>query len=396
MSDRDLLARADSSGSRWVGVGHSTDPDPRTAGRAAARNALAGAQPKLLIVFSSHVYDLPRLLAGVGKEARDTPVIGCSTAAEIAPAGPATASVVVAAFGGSGFSVSTVAAANPPAPRRAAGEEVAAVLLDTDDKLPHRVALVLAADDEEAVDAACSALGAAVPLVGGHAGNGSTATAVYQLVHGEIRPNALVAAVLASEAPLGVGVRHGWRAIGEPAAVTRSKSGRVYTLDDRPALEVYLERLGAPTEVSADAGAILRLSRTHPLGLGGPGTEESARFVADASLEDGSLDLGTDVPHGALVWFLEGDLRSVLDATDEACSEAIAALDGRPPLGVVAFESVGRRLVLGEIGIRHAVQRLAAHADGAPLAGFYSRGEITRSRVTESLHNEALVVLAIA
>jgi FIST N domain len=51
----------------------------------------------------------------------------------------------------------------------------------------------------------------------------------------------------------GIGVRHGWRPTGEPMLVTRSGGNRVYSLDDRPALDVYLERLGV-AEASMDDG----------------------------------------------------------------------------------------------------------------------------------------------
>src|SRR5690348_15153787 len=92
---------------RWVGVGHSTDSDAHAAGSAAAREALEGDDAKLLVVFCSDSYDLERLLAGIAEHAGDTPLIGCSTAGEIAPGGPATSSVVVTAFGGPGFSACT-------------------------------------------------------------------------------------------------------------------------------------------------------------------------------------------------------------------------------------------------------------------------------------------------
>ena len=37
---------------------------------------------------------------------------------------------------------------------------------------------------------------------------------------------------------------------------------------------------------------------------------------------------------GATAWFMEGDIESVLAATDAACQDALAGLDGRPPLGL--------------------------------------------------------------
>jgi hypothetical protein len=47
------------SARRWAAVGHSVDTDAFAAGSAAASAALAGDDPKLLVVFCSDSYDLP-------------------------------------------------------------------------------------------------------------------------------------------------------------------------------------------------------------------------------------------------------------------------------------------------------------------------------------------------
>ena len=51
--------------------------------------------------------------------------------------------------------------------------------------------------------------------------------------------------------------------------------------------------------------------------------------------------------------------------------------------------------MLGEGGIRSEIDRLAAMASGAPVAGFYTYGEIARTRGVRGFHNQTLVVLSI-
>jgi hypothetical protein len=204
-----------------------------------------------------------------------------------------------------------------------------------------------------------------------------------------------VAAAIASHAPLGIGVRHGWRRVGDPMVVTRSEGNRVHLLDDAPALDVYLQRLGAPAVAWNDPQAFTRFALTHPLGLSRRSGEE-VRFVAGADFADRSLQCIAQVPQGGLTWIMEGDDASVLEATDAACRDALGALDGRPPLGLVAFDCIARRGVLGEPGIRTEVGRIAAFADGAPVAGFYTYGEIARTHGISGFHNQTLVVLAVA
>jgi hypothetical protein len=101
------------------------------------------------------------------------------------------------------------------------------------------------------------------------------------------------------------------------------------------------------------------------------------------------------VPQGGLAWFMEGDDDSVLAATDAACVAALDALEGREPLGVLAFDCIARRGVLGETGIQREVDRIAEHAHGAPVAGFYTYGEIARTHGMSGFHNQTLVVLAL-
>ena len=220
-------------------------------------------------------------------------------------------------------------------------------------------------------------------------------TATFQLHNGRVLRDAVVAASLSSDAPLGIGVRHGWRKVGSPMVVTRSANNRVFHLDDRPALDVYLERLDAPEEAHQDPAAFTRFALTHPLGINRRSGEEQVRFVGEANFEDRSLGCIAEVPQGGLTWFMEGDEHSVLQATDAACRDALEALGGREPLGLLAFDCIARRGVLGEEGIEVEIGRVAELAGGAPVAGFYTYGEIARTRGVSGFHNQTLVVLAV-
>ena len=384
---------------RWMGVGHSNDTDPVAAAREAARGAVRGTDTRLVVVFCSDAYDLPRLLSAINEETGGAPLVGCSTAGEIATNGPSETSVVVSAIGGSGFTVSTHVATGVSARLREAGAEVAQCLADVDES-PHRVLMLLtdglAGDQQEIVRGAYSVVGAQVPLVGGCAGDDLKMVSTRQLFGDQVLEDAIVGAAIGSDAPLGIGVRHGWQTVGEPMLVTKSANNRVYTLDDRPALDVYLERLEAPEEARHDPSAFTRFALTHPFGLRGRSGEPHVRFIGEANFEDRSIGCIAEVPQSAPVWLMEGDSDSVLEATDAACQEAMGRLDGRDPIGMIAFDCIARRGVLGEPGIKREIQRVAEHAGGAPVAGFYTYGEIARTHGISGFHNQTLVVLAVS
>jgi hypothetical protein len=384
---------------RWLGVGYSAAGDARTAGAAAADQALRHSDPKLLIVFCSDSYDLEALLVGINDRSGGAPLIGCSTAGQIARDGHGDASVVVTALGGDGFSVRTASAEIASERLREAGAEAAACAADDADR-PHRVLMLLSdalgGDQQEVIRGAYGVLGAGVPLVGGCAGDEFKMKRTFQLFGDRVLENAVVAASLASDSPLGIGVRHGWAKVGEPVLVSRSGGNRVYQLDDRPALDVYLERLGAPVEAHTDEEAFNAFAITHPLGLSRRSSEEGVRLVAGADFEERSLTLIAEVPQGGLAWFMEGDDQTVLGAADDACAAAIEALGDNPLAGVIAFDCAARRGVLGDEGIGQEIERVAAHAGGAPVAGFYSYGEIARVSGVSGFHNQTLVVLAVS
>ncbi len=383
---------------RWMTVGHSKDLDAETAGRSAGLAALGGHDDaKLLVVLCSEAYDLPSLLAEISSLAPGASIIGSSTAGEIATDGPGEGGVVVTALGGPGFDVATAAVTNAAANLREAAVKAAGCLNGL--KLrKHTVLMILtdglAGDQEEIVRGAYFVAGAGIPLVGGCAGDDLKMQRTFQFHNGEVLTDAVVCAAITSDAPMGIGVSHGWLRVGDAMVVTKASGTRVYELNDQPALDAYLDRLNAPAEVREDPAAFTRFALTHPFGVSKRHSEE-VRFIAEADFEDRSIGCIARVPEGGYAWIMKGDSASVLDATDEACREAIDSLEGHTPIGAIAFDCIARRGVLGDEGIKTEIDRVAQHIS-APVAGFYTYGEIARTTGLNGFHNQTLVVLAIS
>ena len=397
--EKPVRRRAQTQPSRWLGVGHSADPVAAVAGQAAAASALMGRRPALVMVFCSERYDLPALLAAIRRESGDAPLIGCSTAGEISATGASEASVVVTALGGPGFMIKTAIGKRASVDLRHAGAIAAGSMAGVSERA-NRVLLLLtdglAGDQQQIVRGAYSVVGANVPLVGGCAGDDLKMQATHQLYGNSVLRDAVIGAAIGSDAPLGIGVRHGWRRVGEPMLVTRSANNRVYELDDQPALDAYLERLKAPLEAHASPSEFTNFAQTHPLGLDRRSGEDQVRFVAEADFADRSLGCIAEVPQGGLAWLMEGDADSVLAATDAACADALESLGGARPIGLLAFDCIARKGVLGNDGVADEVARVARHAGGAPVAGFYTYGEIARTQGVSGFHNQTLVILALS
>lgn len=383
---------------RWMGVGRADDADARSAAKQAAHQAISGDDPKLLVVFSAITYDPAGVVAGLREAAPGVPVVGCTTHGELGPGGPTDGTVTVAALGGPGFSVSIAVAEQVAGRQRAAGAEVAGCG-DQVAPLPYRVQLLLTdamiRDQETILRGVYSVVGAAVPLFGGACGDGWRMTGGYLIADERVLTDSVIAVTIASEGPLSVAVHHGWRKVGEPMIVTRSGNGRVYTLDDAPALDSYLDQLRAPVEAYTDADAFMAFAMSRPLGVQRRHGVEARNLSTEIDLEGRSIGGGSAIDHGGLTWAMEGDEASILAATDAACREATEGLLGRPLVGMLTFSCAALRAVLGDDGIRREGERLEQWAAGAPFAGFYTYGEIARVRGIDGFHNQTLAVLAL-
>ncbi len=385
------------SASRWFGIGTSSAIDPRDAAEEATRQAFQGRDPKLVIVFCSSELDVDCIAAEIHALIPDAPMVGCTTAGEISTGSVADRSVSVAVLGGR-FEVSVACALGVDEDLFAAGVEAASAI----DDLPsseHELLLLLtdglAGNQEDIVRGAYSHVGAAVPLVGGCAGDGGDMVRTRQIFQGKVIDRGVVAAAIGSEAPMGIGVRHGWRTIGEPLLVTASSGTEVLSLDGLPALDVYLERTGGGTELLGSQEAFAIFARTHPLGLRRRHSEE-VRFISGADFEAGTLNCIAEVPEGSLVWLMGGDLDSVLEGTAASCSEALANLDGHEPLGLLMFDCIARRSVLGPFGVDDEMALVREVLPSVPTTGFYTYGEIARTHGARGFHNQTLVTLALS
>lgn len=388
-----------SAGDRWFGVGHGTAADTATAGAQAARAAVAGREAALLLVLASTEHDFAGLHEGIRAHAGpDTAIVGGSTCGEVTRDGSAAESVIVIAVGGPGLSVRTAISRNAADRQREAGIEVAEGVGSTG--RPNEV-LVLLPDgligrQHDVVRGAYSVLGAGIPMTGGCSGN-LTYSKGYQFFGDrsgvEVLTGSVVAALIGSDGPIGVGVAHGWRATGAPMNVTSSEDNRVFQIDHKPALDVYLDLLGADDSVTEDPAGFFTFTHAHPLGLARRSGED-IRVIKAADLTDRSVTFFADVPQGSLVWLMATDPDALIDGGADSCRQAVDGLGGAAPIGVIEFDCAVRQIQLGPDGVAEEIARMSAAVGDVPLVGMYSMGEVARVRGTRGMHNMTSVSLA--
>ncbi|MCS5700013.1 FIST C-terminal domain-containing protein [Cyanobium sp. FGCU-52] len=379
-------------------MGSSTGVDSTAALEEALAQLELPGQARLLVVMAAPRYDLQVVSDGLQRALPDCPRIGCSSSGEIAPSGALTQALVLWVLGGTGIRVSTGwgASTGEHGLRQAAFE--AARCLERLERRAHTVLMLLSdglgGDQMEVVRGAYDVAHVDVPLVGGCAGDYLAMHRTHQLHGSRLMSGAVVAAAISSDRPLGVGVSHGWTPMSEPMLVTGSKATRLSSLDDRPALQVYLDFFQPPPEVHSDPVAFADFAATHPIGIRRRDKIEM-RHITGFDAERGELITVAEVPQGALAFLTEGNIDSVLGAASQSCRSAIEALGGAPAAGLLLFDCVARRSLFEQERMQEETELIRRSSGGVPMGGFYTYGEIGRTKGAGGFHNQTLVTLAI-
>jgi hypothetical protein len=378
-------------------VGHSEAPDAASAAGAAVRAALGAGTPApgdIVVLFVSPRYDIEALYRAAVVAAAPATVVGCTSSgaftheaqipcgcvASYLPAGDATFGVAhVPAVDGD---VAASARHAAETARERAGE-----------RHPHSAVVVLAdglaGDQREVVRGAYEVTGAVIPLIGGTASDDFGYARTHQFGPAGVSTNGLVVVWINSPRPIGVGVGHGWRPVGEPMLVTRADGRLVQELDGRPAIEAYIETLGDRIDVEAKpfAAQVLR----HPLGRA---TVDGRYEIAHAQdrLGDGLLTFA-HLPEGALVQVMASDEVLLIEGARQAARDALACLDG-PPAAALVFSCCARFELLGDARAAEA-EGVSDALGGVPIAGFFTYGEFARIVGPSGFHNATVAVLAL-
>ncbi|NAZ81163.1 hypothetical protein GTR02_04970 [Kineococcus sp. R8] len=343
--------------------------------------------------------DLTAVLAGVRAAGGDAAVVGTSTGTAFARSGTAPSDIVVTALGGPGISVRTAASTDADADRR--GTEVAAAALRPDKE--HVVLLLLGSGTDgrlqDVVQRAYTALGPGVPLVGGGSDGDIDGARTWQFHGDDVLQDGLVGAAISSDRPLGVGCAHGLARVGLPLVVTSSDGTLVHSLDGRPALDVYLERLRAagalpPGPADPDLATLLAAGAPHPLGLSRR-RADVARTLWSADLAARTLTFVSPLPQGSAVHVMSGDHDAMLAGAQAACTQAVDGLAGAPAQGMVVFSCVARRGLLGDGRRREEVAAARTATGGEDVALTFSVGEVARVSGAAGCHNQTVVALAV-
>jgi hypothetical protein len=233
-------------------------------------------------------------------------------------------------------------------------------------------------DGEILVRSIENVVGPHVNIYGGMAGDDYTMTGTYVFTDERETDAGLIALVLDEDKISLHGMAiSGWKPIGIFRTVTKSVDNLVYTIDDQPALEMYLKYLGKELVSPEDKYEIFESVGIHyPFQVEREMGEPVMRTPMGFNRDENALMCDFSVPQGSKLRFsLPPDfdiVEKVLEDATELKNASQADADA-----VLIFSCVGRLSALGPMA--HQENEGLHEVWKAPMAGFYTYGEFGRA-----------------
>ena len=248
-------------------------------------------------------------------------------------------------------------------------------------------------DGEEIIKGIEEGFGGGATIFGGMAGDDLSLIGPKVFTHGKISTQGLMALIIDEDKVQLSGVATcGWKPIGITKTVTKSEGNVVYTIDDKPALDLVTKYLGLKLDDQFN-NTVFNLGAYYPLQLERDGAPAVMRTAQMGNAEDRSLICAGNVPQGSKVRFSLPPDFDVIDTVVEECTEVkqeqLLEADA-----VIMFSCISRYLSFG-VMTSEEIERIQ-DVWHVPLVGFFSYGEYGKSKLGKhEFHNNTCCVVAL-
>lgn len=380
-----------------MAVGQGDDVDPGDAIATAidgCRAALAGSEPQAGMLISAFGSFDPLILDRVREAFPGVSLMGTTSAAEISSVGFAEDSITLALFASDEIDITTGLGVGLGVDVNAACREAVGQALAGTEREP-QICIVLAegfsVDPQHTLDAMARALPDGVVMVGGTSAGHDFSRVVpsYQFRHDRVAEDGVAIMLLSGPVRHSIAVGTGWRPIGSPGVVSRSRYGALEEIDGQPALAFiarYLDTTGPATY-------------GNPLAFVEAGVDEAyLRAIQGSDPATGAVFLGGSIPVGASVQLTTAATDDILAGTEDALHRAADGFPvGSPPDAALIFSCAVRQFVLGTRTRVEAELARSVLGPTIPIAGLYCYGEIgpVRGVQTSRFLNETFITLLL-
>ena len=249
-------------------------------------------------------------------------------------------------------------------------------------------------DGEKIIKGIEDGFGSGVTIFGGMAGDDLSLTGPKVFTNDRNSITGLVALIINEDKVDISGIATcGWKPIGITKTITKSSGNIVYTIDDKPALDLVMKYLGLSLDKQPINNTVFSLGAYYPLQLEREDAPAVMRTAMLGNAEDRSLVCAGNIPEGSKVRFSLPPDFDVIDTVVEECTE-VKEERLQNADAVIMFSCVSRYLSLG-VMTSEEIKRVE-DVWNAPLVGFFSYGEYGKSKGGKhEFHNNTCCVVAL-
>jgi hypothetical protein len=230
-------------------------------------------------------------------------------------------------------------------------------------------------DGESIVRGIEDVVGPEVYITGGTAGDDLTLKGSIIFTNGKSSNKAIMALVL-DETKIEINglAISGWKPVGITKTITKSEGGWIHTIDDKPALEVFLNYMGRISLDDDSNDPFYNIGFNYPLQIQKPSGSTGMCSPIMFNKAEGSLLCEFNLPAGTKFRF---SLPPDFDIIEEVISKSKEVKTKKPDAdALLIFSCAGRLSTLGPMA--NAENEGLQNIWGVPMAGFYCYGEFGR------------------
>ena len=252
----------------------------------------------------------------------------------------------------------------------------------------------LSNEGENIIEGITSGCGGEVTIFGGMAGDDLSLDGPVAFTYGKSSDQGLLGLIIDEDKIEINGIATcGWKAIGTTKTITKSEGNIVYTIDDKPALDMIITYLGVEYDFDTGKEIVTQIGAYYPLQMERENVAPVMRTAMLANREDRSLICAGNVPQGSKVKF---SLPPDFDAIEIVVKECQEIKNEKQPEAdaLIMFSCVSRHLSFG-ILIQEEIEQVQEVWD-APMVGFFTYGEFGKSKTGKhEFHNNTCCIVAL-
>ncbi|NVJ87630.1 MAG: FIST C-terminal domain-containing protein [Algoriphagus sp.] len=187
----------------------------------------------------------------------------------------------------------------------------------------------------------------------------------------------------------------GWKKLGISRKVTHSKGKLLYSIDGKPAVEMYLKYLGkSEGDSGQDFNLLEELSFEYPFIVERENSQETViKSPMNIDRQEHALVMDMEMKEGETFWFsVPPDFDIVEEIIEEA--KAVKSMAAEDADALLVFSCAGREPTLGPLVTLE--NEGLAEVWNSPMAGFFTYGEFGRAKNGQQhIHSTACCWVAL-